>query len=1011
MKNKKWAGRIIAVALTFIIVTQLFAGVAYATDSSYWGGRETGQIESNSILDNAIAYSLRLFANILYFLIFDVADAYTLDTLVYNQNGYGLTLNKGLSEPITRTLLQMYLLFQYLAVILFVPIGLLLTISFVRAGDNAQKKAEFKEKATRVVTTFIWLVCMPEILELLFLVNSLFVSVFYSILQGIGDTDTVMRNGLLLGYMRDLAHSELSTVYSATYLMTIFLNIWTIFYYFIRDITISFLFLIFPLIAIFYPLKKGAVVGWWKEMFSNIITQSIHAFVLSTVVVMAYYSAANMTFTSALYILTAFAMVIPFTSIIKSMLGFEGSVGGARSLAGLGALYGLATFTGMGVRALGAGAGRLKEGVKGSVSALSDKMLLEKKGQEDLSTGIRSVVNRRGELVTDKSIREKARESLRSITRGAVSTSSGIWTGLGTTVGSMAFGNATHALMMGAGATYVGARMGDFAGRTAFNTMAGAAGGVILAKDALQHKSRLEREFGLSAPVLQNTPYQKAEKRALLTERFIKNFGGQELGNLSYSLLSSKNLKDEEIQGIKDATLRIDKDSSVIYGTDKDGTTKILKMGKGDPTLTEPYKVKVSFNKGELALTETRRSDLMSRAEDLAYRDIGREMLSEHAIAAVRGRGYSVDSMEGQQLYERLLGGNCFRDNPLLNRNSEFFDRDLYNRAIGLRDMHYNRLESTELNRMREARQIIGLNRLVFEGNREIDATTENIFDPQHEIVRVAQADISNLHRARVTERIGANYEYPSSGGLPGFALTTKENTTYYVQEGTNEVRVVGYGPGNNRLSVNMKEMRPAQVRQNEIYLGEMKYALEGHGFYNREPSAVEVFTDPELRFGQEIMNRIRPGSQIMATVKVDKESNTGQYIVFDVSSNEYLGTNEIPIKYLSTKDAEAYLQMDGKAIYLQVDQLGNIMVHSEHDLTDVDFNNAISALERADEGLANQLNYIALTHGGEVLRPAIGRWQRQREELRRQREELQAYLERINQEQGFIQNYLSDIQ
>ena len=65
--------------------------------------------------------------------------------------------------------------------------------------------------------------------------------------------------------------------------------------------------------------------------------------------------------------------------------------------------------------------------------------------------------------------------------------------------------------------------------------------------------------------------------------------------------MSAQNLKDEEIQGIKDATLRIDKDSSVIYGTDKDGTTKILKMGKGDPALTEPYKVKVSFNKGELA--------------------------------------------------------------------------------------------------------------------------------------------------------------------------------------------------------------------------------------------------------------------------------------------------------------------------------------------------------------------------------------------------------------------------
>ena len=63
---------------------------------------------------------------------------------------------------------------------------------------------------------------------------------------------------------------------------------------------------------------------------------------------------------------------------------------------------------------------------------------------------------------------------------GAVSTSSGIWTGLGTTVGSMAFGN--YSLMMRAGATYKA--NGRFAGRTAFNTMAGAAGGVILAKDA-----------------------------------------------------------------------------------------------------------------------------------------------------------------------------------------------------------------------------------------------------------------------------------------------------------------------------------------------------------------------------------------------------------------------------------------------------------------------------------------------------------------------------------------------
>ena len=81
----------------------------------------------------------------------------------------------------------MYLLFKYLAVILFVPIGLLLAISFVRAGDNAQK-AEFKE--SHPCSNNIYLAGLyAGNIRAIILVNSLFVSVFYSILQGIGDTD------------------------------------------------------------------------------------------------------------------------------------------------------------------------------------------------------------------------------------------------------------------------------------------------------------------------------------------------------------------------------------------------------------------------------------------------------------------------------------------------------------------------------------------------------------------------------------------------------------------------------------------------------------------------------------------------------------------------------------------------------------------------------------------------------------------------------------------------------
>lgn len=916
--------KVIPIVILLMFSTKTFTGVAYAS-----------VIDGvSNILDTAISFFIRLFADVLYELFFDTG-ANSIDKIVYNQGGYnGLTLTKG--NDLANFFFQFYLFFHYIAIVFFVPIGMWFTIAFVRAGENAQRKAEFKEKGLRLFVTFIWLTSMPQILEWLFIINNAFVNAFFIIVRDVIGNSDLLKDGLILGYMKQLAHETKTTVHAIAYIVTVFINLWMIFYYFIRDITISFLFMIFPLIAVFYPLKKGAVMNWWKEMFSNIITQTIHALILTTVVAMAFYlkpqNGQSMDFTSAMYILTAFCMVIPFTSIIKSMLGFEGSLGGAKSLAGIGAMYGAFRLGSMGIGGLKQGLGRLKSGITEGIDATSDYLTLKKKGKEDPLTGQLTAINRKGEKITMDDVISRAKKAGKDTLKGSGSTFAGLTAGLGTTAGTMAFGNATTALMLGAGASYIGSKVGSGIGGGMANTLGGMKGGVDMINFARLHQSEKDKALGLTSPILQNTDYKKKEQRALVAEKMFKTFGMERLGNLSHAILSNKELSNEELESIKDLEMYVDKEQSVLYGTDANGSKKILRTGKGDPTVKTPYTRKATFNNGELALSDSRKEVLISKAEELAHKEIGETILDERVERALVERGIEKGSDEWNELYGELTGG------ALLDSSSKYFDKDLYKQFNQIKNNNFNKLEKAELSQMKSMREKLGVKGLSFEGDSQAFTGTHKLFDTQLEIMAMENKSIDNLKKVQEWEGIISEQEKNGLNGV-GYALTSKNGTTYYKVEADGSRKAIGYGSANNNLKGTQMEMTPVKFNNGEILLDQVKYALEGTGFNTVSPSESEVFADAEMRLGKDIMSQIKPNSQIMVTVEYDKNSKTGQYGVYDISSGNFLGNSPMPESY-----AQGGNDINGTVYHIQVDALGKLNQQGgSHFMTDVDFHNAYS--------------------------------------------------------------------
>lgn len=113
---------------------------------------------------------------------------------------------------------------------------------------------------------------------------------------------------------------------------TMFLSIdmYINFVYLVREITVSFLFAIAPIIIVSYlwsPTQKNLVFGYMRELVGNIFMQSFHA------ITMTFFSAYNSTNMSSLQALASAYTFIPITQLFRQLVlgnsgGFSEKIGG-----------------------------------------------------------------------------------------------------------------------------------------------------------------------------------------------------------------------------------------------------------------------------------------------------------------------------------------------------------------------------------------------------------------------------------------------------------------------------------------------------------------------------------------------------------------------------------------------------------------------------------------------------------------------------------------------------------
>lgn len=464
-------------ALTFVIIficSQLFPTVAKATT-----------IEPPGTVEKMLSFLFRSFALAIQETIIKPSGR-PIQTLVFNQgitasSGTGIQLLSG--NALSLFMIGVYSEIQWIAATFFVPMGLVIVLDFKRSADNAQHKAMLKDRLVKLCLTFILITSMPLLLNIIFQFNNVLVDVFNSIgTTKMKEASSFIKDGtMLMDAFQKRAETNKTLLDGALYLMSTVLNLWMLFYYMIRDLTIGFLFMLFPIVAIFYPFNKNMVTTWFKEMSSNILTQAIHAGVLCIVLGMAASFGTSPNLYQQLFVMVAFGSLIPITATIKRLVGLEGSIGAASSMAGLGSAMGAMALAGGVMKSAKGAYGNVREGaselrnlsaekksiLNGSHGEVSSSNSMDKElGQVNQGNGLEVPTGDRDKKLQD--IRARQHEASKKIFQGVSGAGVGV---LGSGIMAVAGGGlGGKAAMAGAAGGFIlGESLGVKAGGVGYN--------------------------------------------------------------------------------------------------------------------------------------------------------------------------------------------------------------------------------------------------------------------------------------------------------------------------------------------------------------------------------------------------------------------------------------------------------------------------------------------------------------------------------------------------------------
>lgn len=292
----------------------------------------------------------------------EVKDKYTTQTgvetnIVGNANEKGEEMNqRSVTRALHSTIASWYVSLRNLAVValmlVLVYVGIRIVIS-----STASDKAKYKQMLMDWLVALCILFCLHYIMTFTTtIVNEVTRAISGSASSGgnnvavtvTGDTTSdgkpIQFNTDLMGLIRFKMQAPNVTgkiLYLILYLAMVIYTCMFTFYYLKRVLTIAFLTLISPLVAITYPIDKmrdgkaQAFDMWLKEYIFNALLQPFHLIIYSIFVGSAIDLAAK----NPLYAIVALAFITPAEKILRKFFGFEkastaGALGAVASAAG-----------------------------------------------------------------------------------------------------------------------------------------------------------------------------------------------------------------------------------------------------------------------------------------------------------------------------------------------------------------------------------------------------------------------------------------------------------------------------------------------------------------------------------------------------------------------------------------------------------------------------------------------------------------------------------------------------
>lgn len=271
----------------------------------------------------------------------------------------GLTIMS--SGKVGQMFRELYIQYRRFVIPFMFIIGIFRILSFYKLGDHSQTKQRIKESYVPYIYSFILLGTLPLIIDFLYLLDDAIVRTSYQfIYDRVGyDFDIfseisaqLLNFNVFIGALLTVAVALLAIVFAV--------------YYFIRDITIMLLFLFSPFIAIKYAFgDKDSVKSWLQNLAGAMLTRSIHSILLIVLLFLASGMAGateDQQWQWLMLTVTFLASILPITATIKQFLGVEGSVGGAKSMAGMGMVMGAVALTRGATKKWGESGEQIEEG-------------------------------------------------------------------------------------------------------------------------------------------------------------------------------------------------------------------------------------------------------------------------------------------------------------------------------------------------------------------------------------------------------------------------------------------------------------------------------------------------------------------------------------------------------------------------------------------------------------------------------------------------------------------------